>query len=66
MLGSKILLNLGTFTTFPVRLGGWVGGLIINKANSIQLQLPTGTELGKTILIFLLPRYERCYETVLS
>ena len=37
-----------------LRVGGWVGGwaggwvlTIDNKANSVQLQLPTGTELGK-------------------
>ena len=27
-------------------MGGWVAGGIENNANSVQLQLPTGTELG--------------------
>ena len=30
--------------------GGWVGkGLLYNKANSVQLQLPTGTEFGNKV-----------------
>ena len=29
-------------------VGGWIG-LIENNANSVQFQLPTGTELGNTI-----------------
>ena len=36
---------------FPGWVGGggwvWVGGFIGNKANSVQFQLPTRTELGK-------------------
>ena len=42
-----ILLVSSQITTIP---GGWVGGIgeLDNKANSVQLQLqlPTGTELG--------------------
>ena len=35
-----------------LQAGGWVS-IIGNKANSVQLQLPTGTELGNKLINLL-------------
>ena len=48
MFGSCKWLN----QYFPGWVGGVVGG-IKNKTNSVQLQLPTGTELGKKNDIYM-------------
>ena len=41
---KQVLLVSSQITTIP---GGCVGiGEVDNKANSVQLKLPTGTELG--------------------
>ena len=42
---KQVLLVSSQITT--IRVGGLVGiGQLDNKANSVQFQLPTGTELG--------------------
>jgi hypothetical protein len=55
-VGNQNCAEMSCFDTFTGGVGGWVDGLtdcsgVIIKLNSVQLQLqlPAGTELGKTI-----------------